>query len=109
MILFFFATHTVLGVSSRPVNALTLDEIHARENIETSPIVPITKSGGEDLGAFNKLVAGLQSSGALNKDNTEQPVQHKVLYAHVCRVRNKCQSFLGLFCALATHNLSIDV
>ncbi len=60
-------------MSSRPVNALTLEEIHARENIQTTPTLPTpsVSSNGEELGAFNKLVAGLQSSGALHKDPPE--------------------------------------
>ncbi len=72
-------------MSNRPVNALTLEEIHARENIQTTPTLPTPSvSSIEDLGAFNKLVAvlqssgelkqvaaGLQSSGVLHKDNSE--------------------------------------
>jgi len=62
-----------LGVSSRPVNALTLDEIHARENIPATPteVVHNKSPAGGDLGAFNKLVAGLQSTGALSKDSNQ--------------------------------------
>lgn len=54
----------ILGMNSRPVNALTLDEIHARENIQPAFEGESTfnKPRNEDLGAFNKLVAGLQSS-----------------------------------------------
>lgn len=59
-------------MSSRPVNALTLEEIHARENIQTTPTLPTPSvSSSEELGAFNKLVAGLQSSGALHKESSE--------------------------------------
>ncbi len=65
-------------MSNRPVNALTLDEIHARENIQTTPTLPTpNKPSIADLGAFNKLVAGLQFSGALHKESSEAG-QHKV-------------------------------
>ena len=65
-------------MSSRPVNALTLDEIQARENIQTTPAKDMpTKPTIEDLGAFNKLVAGLQSSGALHKE-TSKSEQYQV-------------------------------
>ena len=61
-------------MSSRPVNALTLDEIHARENIQTASggETPSSKPNLEDLGAFNKLVAGLQSSGVLKDSKPHQ-------------------------------------
>ena len=69
-------------MSSRPVNALTLDEIHARENIHTTPAEDLTsKPSSDDLGAFNKLVAGLQSSGALHSE-VSKAEQYQVLSVH---------------------------
>ena len=51
------------GVQPPPVNALTLDEIHARENIQPTPSQePSSVSSGEGgMGAFNKLLAAMQS------------------------------------------------
>lgn len=47
-----------------PANALTLDEIHAQENIQSTPSqAPLgtTASEGEGMKAFNKLLAAMQS------------------------------------------------
>jgi len=46
-----------------PVNALTLEEVHARENIQPAPSMPSTEGGspGEGMEAFNKLLAVLES------------------------------------------------
>lgn len=46
-----------------PANALTLDEIHAREDIHPSPTqAPLDRaSTGEGMEAFNKLLAVLES------------------------------------------------
>ncbi len=63
----------ILADSSRmpPVNALTLEEVHARENIPIHHPPPPTTSGqavadrpsnaGEGMQAFNKLLAVLES------------------------------------------------
>ena len=81
------STPSVLGMSSRPVNALTLDEIHARENIHTTPAEDLTsKPSSDDLGAFNKLVAGLQSSGALHNE-VSKAEQYQVLSVHGTHLR----------------------
>ena len=55
----------------RPANALTLDEIHARENIH--PVDEPSDKGSNDLGAFNKLVAVLQSSGDIKNEKGSPP------------------------------------
>lgn len=47
-------------MGSRPANALTLDEVHARENIQTGP----QHHRDGDQSAFNKLVAQLKSRPA---------------------------------------------
>ena len=51
-----------------PVNALTLEEIHARENISVRPppggnqvLVEKPSNSGEGMQAFNKLLAVLES------------------------------------------------
>ena len=52
-----------------PANALTLEEVHERENIHTQP--PLQSDA--DQSAFNRLVAVLQSSGAIQDEpNTSQ-------------------------------------
>ena len=55
-----------LGGGSVPVNALTLDEVHARENIHpsTSQDPVATGSSGQGMAAFNKLIAAMESSRA---------------------------------------------
>lgn len=57
----------MMSMGHRPVNALTLDEIHARENIH--PVVQ--RNRDHDQTAFNKLVAQLQSSGASQKESKQ--------------------------------------
>lgn len=52
-----------------PVNALTLDEIHARENIHPDPShAPAgdSSSSGEGMEAFNKLLAVLESKQSVS-------------------------------------------
>ena len=56
------------GLSSRPANALTLDEIQARENIEPQRQTHVR----DDQTAFNKLVAVLQFSGAIDEASSSQ-------------------------------------
>lgn len=63
----------VLGVDTRPANALTLDEIQARENIHT----PLSHPG--DQSAFNKLVAQLQFTGAIHQEEKSPAVSMRVL------------------------------
>ena len=48
---------------SVPANALTLEEVHARENIHPSQIQERVDSGssGQGMAAFNKLIAAMQS------------------------------------------------
>ena len=58
----------VLGVDTRPANALTLDEIQARENIHT----PLSHPG--DQSAFNKLVAQLQFTGGIHHEEKSPAV-----------------------------------
>lgn len=61
-----------MRIGGRPANALTLDEIQARENIQ--PVSSrVTEGGNDDLGAFNKLVAVLQSSGAIHEQKKNKP------------------------------------
>lgn len=62
----------VLGVDTRPANALTLDEIQARENIHT----PLSHPG--DQSAFNKLVAQLQFTGAIHQEEKSPVVSVRV-------------------------------
>lgn len=69
-----FANPDVLGVDTRPVNALTLDEIQARENIHT----PLSHPG--DQSAFNKFVAQLQFTGAIQHE--EKPPVVRVSVNH---------------------------
>jgi hypothetical protein len=54
--------------SAPPANALTLDEIHAREDIHPGPAQPPkdTASVGEGMQAFNKLLAVLESKQAVS-------------------------------------------
>ena len=63
-------------MGSRPVNALTLDEIHARENIH--PMNEPSDRASDDLGAFNKLVAVLQSSGDIRNEKGSPPSSSSV-------------------------------
>lgn len=59
----------VSGISNKvisgapPANALTLEQIHAREDIYPSQYQPptSTSSVGEGMEAFNKLLAALES------------------------------------------------
>ena len=55
-----------LQLSGRPVNALTLDEVHERENIHTHPI----SQSDLDQSAYNRFVADLQSSGAIQEEQS---------------------------------------
>ena len=60
--------HTAYCGGSHPVNALTLEEVHERENIyhTQSP-----SASDPDQSAFNRLVAVLQSSGAIQDEPTQ--------------------------------------
>lgn len=51
-----------------PANALTLDEVHARENIHPASSEPPTSttSTGEGMAAFNKLLAVLESKHSVS-------------------------------------------
>lgn len=51
-----------------PANALTLDEIHAREDIHPTPTQAPkdTAAEGEGMEAFNKLLAVLESKQAVS-------------------------------------------
>ena len=51
-----------------PANALTLDEVHERENISHAHHSPLSHSETADQSAFNRLVAVLQSSGAIQDE-----------------------------------------
>ena len=65
---------------SRPANVLTLDEIQARENIQ--PVASRSSEGScDELGAFNKLVAVLQSSGAIHEEK-KRPQVHVLVCAN---------------------------
>ena len=55
-------------MGSRPANALTLEEIQARENIQSSQ----PQVTDHDQSAFNKLVAVLQSSGAIHEQKPQK-------------------------------------
>lgn len=59
-------SHVVSGAP--PANALTLDEIYAREDIHPSPAQAPkdTASVGEGMEAFNKLLAVLESKQAVS-------------------------------------------
>ena len=58
--------------SGHPVNALTLEEVHKRENIAQSPRSPSSShSDAADQSAFNRLVAVLQSSGAIHDEPSQ--------------------------------------
>lgn len=59
---------------SVPANALTLEEVHARENIHPSPSQEylVGGSSGQGMAAFNKLIAAMQSKQQLQQDGNEQ-------------------------------------
>lgn len=63
-----------------PANALTLDEVHARENIQPSPSKPPTDSTstGEGMEAFNKLLAVLESKQSVSPSHLVS--SHTILY-----------------------------
>ncbi|CAI8015151.1 hypothetical protein GBAR_LOCUS9434 [Geodia barretti] len=61
-----------------PANALTLDEVHERENISHAPHSPLSYSETADQSAFNRLVAVLQSSGAIQDEPPQPPLPHKL-------------------------------
>jgi len=46
----------VVGGGYVPANALTLEEVHARENIQANG------SSGQGMAAFNKLIAAMEST-----------------------------------------------
>ena len=79
MIPIFSLSSGLVGLGSRPVNALTLDEIQARENIR--PMSEPSDRAGNDLGAFNKLVAVLQSSGDIKNEKGSPPSSSSVKLA----------------------------
>ena len=51
-----------------PANALTLEEVHERENIAHTSRTPSSYHEAADQSAFNRLVAVLQSSGAIQDE-----------------------------------------
>lgn len=67
----FSGINSTVVSAAPPANALTLDEIHAREDIHPSPTQTTkdTASVGEGMEAFNKLLAVLES---------KQPVSHSM-------------------------------
>ena len=66
------------GSGVHPLNALTLDEVHERENIGHAPHSPSQTNEASDQTAFNKLVAVLQSSGAIH----DRPSQVRLSLTH---------------------------
>ena len=77
LILFFFSVSVSVGITSNhrastdtpPANALTLDEIHAREDIHPTSTQPPQDrtSTGEGMEAFNKLLAVLESKQSVRR------------------------------------------
>jgi hypothetical protein len=61
--------------SGHPVNALTLEEVHERENIHHAQSPAHSDA---DQSAFNRLVAVLQSSGAIQDEPPQPPLPQKL-------------------------------
>ena len=71
-----------MSMGSRPVNALTLEEIQARENIQY-PASSQPQVTDHDQSAFNKLVAVLQSSGAIQEQKPQTVRDQQTLHVWV--------------------------